>query len=268
MVTVTRGADAIGLVTNWRHVLWHFAFKIDTSRFSKLLAELIAQHAGLDHFDAAFGQIAELERAIGDADQTVHFETERAKNVLNFAVLAFTQTKNHPDVVALFAFERCCDRTVLDAVNSDAVLERIKLRLSDVAISTHAVATQPTGGWQLEDALEATVVGQQKQTFGVDVETANSEDARQTHAVERFEDRWATFWVLFGNNEAGRLVVEPNACALAGSEWQAIDFDLVAAGNVKGRGNDLLTVHRNTAIGNPAFSVTAGAEAGAGDDLG
>src|SRR5437763_5023681 len=52
----------------------HRPVEIGTGKRCDLLAELLAQHAGLDLLDRAFGEFAELERAVGDTDQPVHLE--------------------------------------------------------------------------------------------------------------------------------------------------------------------------------------------------
>ena len=104
------------------------ALEIDAGLVGEALAELVAQHPGLDRLDGADRQVAELERAVADADQAVDLEAERAEDVLDLAVLAFAQRHQQPDVVALLALERGFDRAVLDALDLDAVLELVELR--------------------------------------------------------------------------------------------------------------------------------------------
>src|SRR5437868_291293 len=53
----------------------------------ELLAELVAEHAAAHLLDLAGLQIAKLERAIGDADQSVHPESEMLEHALHLAVL-------------------------------------------------------------------------------------------------------------------------------------------------------------------------------------
>ena len=159
--------------------LGQIAVEIDAGFVGEPLAELLAQHAGLDHLDAADGQIVELERAEADADQPVDLEAERAEDVLDLAVLAFAQGEQQPDIAALLALERRLDRAVLDAVDLDAVLEAVELRLGDGAEGADAISAQPAGGGQFEDALQAAVIGEQQQALGVDVEPADGDDARQ-----------------------------------------------------------------------------------------
>src|SRR5436190_135668 len=82
----------------------------------------------------AVRQVAELERAVGHADQPVHRKAEMAKHVADLAVLALTHRKSQPDVGALLAVKRRLDRAVADPVNLDAAAERVELRLSDLAM--------------------------------------------------------------------------------------------------------------------------------------
>src|SRR5690606_32028345 len=107
-------------------LIGHFAFKVYASGFCQLLAKLIAQHAGLHDLDAALRQFTELERAIGNTDEAVHFQTERTKDILDLTVLAFAKAERDPGIGALFAFQRCGDRTVLYALDGNPVLEAIK----------------------------------------------------------------------------------------------------------------------------------------------
>src|SRR5690606_13230363 len=60
------------------------------------LAELVSQQAALELAHLAFGQFAELKRAVGDADQARHVEPERAEHVLDLAVLALAEAERQP----------------------------------------------------------------------------------------------------------------------------------------------------------------------------
>src|SRR6185312_3651662 len=156
-----------------RRRLGQLAVEIDARFVREALAQLFAQHAGAHHLDAADRQVGQLERPEADADQAVDREAQRPEHILDLAVLAFAQGKDEPDVAALLALERGFDRAVLDAIDLEPVLERIELRLRNGAEGADAVFAQPAGGRQFEHALEAAVVGEQQQAFGVDVEAAD-----------------------------------------------------------------------------------------------
>src|SRR5215218_3263313 len=57
-----------------RFFILHRPVEIGAGKACDLLAKLLAQHPRLDLLDLAFGELAELERPIGDADQPVHLE--------------------------------------------------------------------------------------------------------------------------------------------------------------------------------------------------
>src|SRR5690606_11293232 len=63
----------------------------------QLLAKLVAQHAALDLDRLALGEIAELERAVGDADQPVDVEADAGEHLLHFPVLALAEPDRRPD---------------------------------------------------------------------------------------------------------------------------------------------------------------------------
>ena len=111
----------------------------------ELLAELVAQHAAAHLLDFAGLQVAELERAVGDADQPVHAEPEMLEHALHLAVLAFAQADRQPDVGALDAVELRLDRAIDHAVDGDATAELVELRLVVVAVRAHPVAPEPAG---------------------------------------------------------------------------------------------------------------------------
>src|SRR5215475_7170928 len=69
-------------------------------------AELFLQHLAHHLFDRALVQMAELERAVGDADQAADRPAEMAAELADLAVLALGQCHGEPGIVALLAVER------------------------------------------------------------------------------------------------------------------------------------------------------------------
>ena len=132
-------------------------------------------------------QVAELERAVGDADQAVDVEAEMAR--ARFLTSRFLPSRRpivSQTLAALDAVERRLDRAIEDAVDRDAVLAARRGRPgSIVAVGAHAVAAQPAGRGQLEHAREAAVIGEEQQALGVDVEPADGDDARQVRRAAR-----------------------------------------------------------------------------------
>src|SRR5262249_6405745 len=105
--------------------------EIDPGADDQPVAELIAQRARLDLLDRAGLQLCELERPERHANEPVHPEAEVAEHVADLAVLAFTNRKCEPHVRALLAVERGFDRPVVDAVDGDALLQRVEFPLRD-----------------------------------------------------------------------------------------------------------------------------------------
>ncbi len=230
-------------------------------------AELVAQRAAAHLLGMALGQLAELERAVGNADQAVHVEAERTEHVLDLAVLAFAQTHGDPDIGPLRLVERRLDRAVEHAVDGDAFLQLVEIGLLDLAVGAHAVAAQPAGRRQFEHAGETAVIGQQQQAFGIDVEAADGQDARQV-VRQVFEDRRAALRVGIGRHQAGRLVVEPEARALDAADRHAVHFDAVGEGDVDDGGIQHRAVHADAAFHDHALDIAARGHAGARQQLG
>nr|CAI0336319.1 hypothetical protein SHINE37_40173 [Rhizobiaceae bacterium] len=230
-------------------------------------AELVAQRAAADLLGMAFRQFAELERAVGDADQAVHVEAERAEHVLDLAVLAFAKPQRQPDIGALRLVERRIDRAVEHAVDGDALLQLVEIGLLDLAVGAHAVAPQPAGGRQLQHAREAAVIGQEQEAFGVDVEAADGHDARQVLG-QVLENGRAALGVGIGRHQAGRLVVEPEARALDAADRHAVHFDMIGKRGVEHGRVQHRAVHADPALHDHALDIAARGDAGARQELG
>ena len=149
--------------------------KVRARQLSHLFTELFAQHPRLDFLDRAFGQFCELEWAVGDADQPVHLKAEMRHHVAHLAILAFADREHQPHIGALVTLQRRLDRPVFDAIDLDAVFERIELGLSDFTVRADAVAPQPAGVGQFERARQAAVIGKQQQALGIEVEPADAD---------------------------------------------------------------------------------------------
>src|SRR5690606_23727522 len=107
VVAVARGAHRA--VVARRGELGHLALEIDAGGLGQFLAELETQHARAHRLDAALGRVAELERAVGTADEAVDLEAERAQHVADLAVLALAQAQHQPDIGALLALQHRLD---------------------------------------------------------------------------------------------------------------------------------------------------------------
>ncbi len=126
---------------------------------------------------------------------------------------------------------------------------------------------QPAGGGQFQHALETAVVGEQQQALGIDVEAPNGHHARHL-GRQGGEYRRPALRVARRGDEAFRLVIQPQPCALARGQRHAVDGDAVGRADIDGRGRQNAAVDRDAAVGDPAFGVAARAKPGAGEYLG
>src|SRR6185437_9417401 len=223
------------------------------------LAELFAQHSCSHFLDLAFLEFAELERAVGDADQAVHLEAEMRHDIANLAVLAFADRKHQPDIAALIALQRGVDRSVFDAVDLDAVLELVELSLCDLAMRTHAITPQPAGLWQFQFAREPAVIGQQQQTLGVEIEPADRDQPRQTFG-QIVEHGRPSLGIGVRRHQPLGLVIEEQPRALARRQRLSIDSDHVIHGDVERRRIDEAAVDGDAPLRDDLLGVAARGE--------
>jgi hypothetical protein len=119
------------------------------------------------------------------------------------------------------------DAAIEHAFHGDAVLQRVELFLTDVAMGAHAIAAQPTCRRQFQDACETAVIGQQQQAFGVDIEPADADDARQV-LRQRGEDGRASLGVGMGRHQPARLVVQEQPRTLGGRHRRPAGDEITA----------------------------------------
>ena len=270
LATVLSGPPVLPRMA-WRGLLrflfQHGCIKIGAGAGDDLLAKLCAQLGCFDFPHRAVVKIAEVERPERDADQPVHLQAERFKHLAHLAVLALADAEGQPDVGALFAVERRFDRPVTDAIDGDAAAQPVQRLLPHAAERAHAVAAQPACCRQFQHAREPAVIGEQQQSFGVDVEPADADQPRQV-SRQRAENRVAAFRVGMGRHQPARLVVEEQPRALARPQRRAVDHDPVRSGDVERRRGNHRAVDRHPAGRDPGFGLAAGGEASAGDHLG
>src|SRR6516164_4151647 len=104
-----------------------------------------------------------------------------AENIAHLAVLALADREAEPEVRALYALERRVDLPVMDAIDRDALAQFVELVLRDRAVRAHAVATQPAGCRQFENARQRAVIGQEKKPLGVEIKPPDADQAWQFH---------------------------------------------------------------------------------------
>ena len=190
-----------------------------------------------------------------------------AQHVAHLAVLALADREGDPHVRGLLAVERRLDRPVVDAVDRDAVAQRVELRLRHLAVRAHAIAPQPAGRRQLERAREPAVIGEQQQALGREIEPPDADQPRQV-LRQRAEDGRPALRVGDGGHQAARLVIEEQPRALRAGQRLAVDHDLVGGGDVEGRRGDLRAVHRDAPGRDPGLGLAPRRKPRACDHLG
>jgi hypothetical protein len=189
-----------------------------------------------------------------------------AEHILDLAILALTDRKGEPDIAALHAIDAGFDRAIADAVDGDPLPQPLQLVRPHAAVGTHPIAPQPAGRRQLEHASEPTVIGEEQQPLGVEVEPSDTDQARQPLG-QRAEDGRPAARIGMRRHQPARLVVEKEPRALTPRQRLAIDGDAIGGGDVaRGRG-DPLAVDRHAPGGDPGLGLPARGETGARNHL-
>src|SRR6476661_387608 len=238
------------ILSCWVGLARHRPVEIRAGDGRNLLAELLAQHAGLDLLDLAFGQLAQLKRPVGHPDQPVHLEAEMRHHVAYLAVLTLADRKYQPDIGALVALQRRIDRTVFDTVDLDTPLQLIKLCLSYFAMGAYPITPQPAGIRQFKRARQPAVIGQKQQPLGVEIEPADRDQPRQAFG-QIVEYRGPPFRVGMGRHQPARLVKQKQPGAFARRQRLVVD------GDIERRRVDDATVDGNTALHDPFLGIAA-----------
>ena len=126
------------------------------------------------------------------------------------------------------------DRAVFDAVDLDALLQFVELRLRHLAMGADAIAPQPAGIGQFERARQPAVIGQQQQALGVEIEPADRDQPRQA-LRQIVEHRRPAFGIGMGGHQPARLVKQEQPRALARRQRLAVDGDDVVVGDIERR---------------------------------
>src|SRR5215472_17640924 len=101
------------------------------------------------------------------------------EHVAYFAVLALANAECQPHIGALNAIERGFDRPIMDTLDGHAMTQAVELVLRNCAVRSHAVAAQPAGRRQFEEARQSAVVRKKQQSLGVEIEPADADQARK-----------------------------------------------------------------------------------------
>src|SRR5712692_7236009 len=101
---------------------------------------------------------------------------------LDLAILALVQNHREPAIGALTAIDRCGNRSIPDAVDRQTPPQPRNYRTIDMAVCAHAIGSCERSRRMLKVAREFTVVSQQQESLGIDIEPTDRDYARQTFA--------------------------------------------------------------------------------------
>jgi len=241
--------------------------KVRTGERHEPCAELFAQPRACAPPRPRLGEFVELERAERHADEPRDREAEMAEHVSHFAVLALADAKVSHRFDPCTALDCGFDLTVMDAADRHAGAQFVELSLRYRTMRPHAVAPQPAGRGQFQDAGQRAVIGEEQQAFGIEVEPADADEAGQGWR-QALEDGRPALRVGVRRHQAARLVIEEEPRAIARRQRFAIDGDAVAGGHIERWRQDDLAIDDNAPGGDPKLRLAARGEAGAGDHFG
>ena len=147
--------------------------------------------------------------------------------LFDFAVLAFAQGDGQPDIRPLFLVQLGLDRAILHPVHLQAVLERFKRLGCDLAVGPYPVTAHPAGCRQFQQAGKSAVIGQQQQAFGIDVQSANRDDAR--HVLRHLiENRRTVLFITMRHDKTRWFVVPPQPRRFTFRQWLAVNLHRIS----------------------------------------
>ena len=111
---------------------------------------------------------------------------------------------------------------------------------------------------------EIAVVGQDEKAFGLRVEPADVEEARELGRQE-IENRVARIGIGAGGNEAGRFVQDDVELAFAADQL-ASDFDVIALRRLRAEVGADAAVDRDAPVGNQLVAMPPRTDTGGGEE--
>ena len=133
-------------------------------------------------------------------------------------------------------------------------------------MGAHAVAAQPAGGRKLQHPRQPAIIGKQQKAFGIDIETADGEHARQVFR-QIVEHGRTAFRIGIGRHQTGRLVIEPEPRALDATDRHAVHLDAVGKRGIHHRRFQHRTVEADPAFHDHPLDIAARRHTGTRQDL-
>ena len=230
-------------------------------------AQLVGNDPRLYLFNAAGRNITQQKRPVGNADQPANMMAKMFHDPAYFAVLAFADCDCHPGIAGHLAVQPRADLSIAHTINGYAIGNAGKGGGIHAALHPHPVFSAPSGAWQLQMPGQPTIIRQQDQPFGIHVQPANRQDARQS-VCQRIENGLTVFLVAVRHHQPAWLVIAPQPRRLARWQWLAINGDLIRGGDIQCRAGNHIAVHSYAPIKNARFCLAARTDTGAGDMFG
>ena len=134
-------------------------------------------------------------------------------------------------------------------------------------MGAHAIAAQPAGVGQFQRTCQPTVIGEQQQALGVEVEPADRDQPRQAFG-QIVEHGRPPFGIGMRRHQPARLVIEEQPRTLARRQFLAVDRNDVVRGDIQRRRIDDAAVHGDAALRHHLLGIATRSEPGAGEYLG
>src|SRR5579883_2532722 len=125
-----------------------------------------------------------------------------------FAILAFADGKQDPDITALLTLQPRVNGAVIDFADCNPAPQLIEFRLVDVTESPHAIAPRPAGGRQLQMPGQFAVIGEKKKALGIEIEPPHRDETWQPLG-QGLENRPSSLRILVGRHKPLRLMIPP-----------------------------------------------------------
>ena len=165
------------------------------------------------------------------------------------------------------AVDRGLDRTVMHALDGDAVCQAVERLLADPAIGADPIAPEPARCRQLQMPRQRAVIGEEQQPLRGEVEPSHRDHAGEV-GWQSLEHGRPPLRVLVARHQALWLVITPQPRRLGLRQRLAVDLHFVAGRQDMGRRGQHLAVHADAALLDPPLGIPPRAEPGMGDCLG
>src|ERR1051326_7289407 len=222
------------------------------------------------------GQLRIGDRSDRDAAQFRDRMSDGLEHFSNLLIAPFAQPHFVPAVPFVFAPAGRTPRRLhllnlarhgAFAVDGDAALELADDALVGNAAHFHVIRLHRSMFRMRDLEREVAVVGEEQQSFRLEVETADRIDAL-AHAFDEIDDRLASFRIVDRRRHLFRFVQEDVAMRLGAGDQLAVDFDVIAIGiRFRSELGDDTAVDRDPSLPNHRLGFTAGRETRMGDDL-